>query len=290
MSEDGETMVAATELGRLQRWMQAAVTDRAGITGGRSAGNPPGDVEEIVLPSASLTSGERLAIYARSYHARLLQCFATIFPSLLHALGRELFEAFALDYLHHHPPHSHTLDHLADAFPDHLAATRPDAGLPADRRETWPDFIIDLARLELVLLHVFNGDGVENATPPLPRDIASVPLHLVGRLVPAPAASSRVLRFGYPVHEYLRACRRGEMPTHPAARECSVVISRRNYRVLINEISPWHCAFLHEADGGRTVEELLQSLAAQGVEDPRGVHMLRDVLCEWASWCVLARV
>ncbi|MBS1914002.1 MAG: putative DNA-binding domain-containing protein [Bacteroidetes bacterium] len=290
MNEDGEMIAAATELGRLQRWMQEAVTDRSGIAGGYAAGNRPGEVERIVLPSASLTSGERLAIYTRSYHARLLQCFATIFPSLLHALGQDLFEAFALDYLHHHPPHSYTLDHLADAFPDHLAATRPEAGLPPGRRETWPDFIIDLARLELALLHVFNGDGVEDAAPPLPCDIASVPQHLVGRLLPALAPSSRVLRFGYPVHEYLRACRRGEMPGHPAARECCVVISRRNYRVLINEVLPQRGAFLREADGERTVEQLLLSLAAQGVEGVEGIHMLRDVLCEWASWCALAGV
>jgi hypothetical protein len=85
------------------------------------------------------------------------------FPVLKHALGAEVFDAFAVGYLERYPSRSYTLFQLGANFPRFLAETRPEAGkgegeaLPVN----WPDFLIDLATLELTFNEVFDGLGVE---------------------------------------------------------------------------------------------------------------------------------
>src|SRR5260370_15904159 len=102
-------------------------------------------VEGVVTRSRSLTALERLDIYHRAYFARLVECLRDEFPVLVHALGEDAFDAFALNYLQRYPSRSYTLNHLGTRFPHYLAETRPDDGDAL----SWPDFLIDLATLEL---------------------------------------------------------------------------------------------------------------------------------------------
>src|SRR5919197_5335299 len=126
------------DLAAVQRWFQAAILDET----------PPADAADVLHQAA------RLDVYRKAYRARLLTCLRDTHPGLRHALGEELFDAFALDYLETHPSRRYTLFRLSEAFADHLAATRP-----GDRG--WPDFIIDLARLERTFMEVYEGPGVE---------------------------------------------------------------------------------------------------------------------------------
>ena len=139
------------------------------------------------------------------------------FPVLKHALGEEVFDAFAVGYLQQYPSRSYTLFQLAANFPQYLAETRPDAGaaegLPAD----WPDFVVDLARLELTFNEVFDGSGVEGEhlleADPL---LAITPERLLeSRLVGVPSLRLLVLRS--PVHGTSpRAPPRGPGPARTA--------------------------------------------------------------------------
>ena len=182
------------ELSELQRWMQDVITHPAGV-------NPAG-VDEAILPSPTLQPVQRLAIYNRSYHARLLDCFRSLFPALLHALGDELFAHFAVAYLHAHPPASFTLARVADAFPRWLEETRPEGD------EAWTAFIIELATFELALREIYDG------------------------MVP-----QRVFRFRHPVHRYQAAVRRGERPELPPPYQTFVLLCLRNFRVVVHELS-----------------------------------------------------
>jgi hypothetical protein len=60
---------------------------------------------------------DRLAIYGTAYYARLLECLLEEFPVLVHALGEELFDAFAVGYLQKYPSRSYTLNDLATNIP-----------------------------------------------------------------------------------------------------------------------------------------------------------------------------
>ena len=277
-------------LDRLQRWMQAVITDPGGIRSGVASGEARASLEvdlstleSVVTPSATLSGAERLAIYSRSYHARLLQCFQSMFPCLLRALGEELFNSFALDYLQRHPSHSYTLDQLADAFPQHLAETRPEADAAPKRRERWPDFIIDLAWLEWAFLKVYDGPGLEGRPVPDARDVLALPVEQLLAARPMPAPCLRLFVFRYPVHAYWLAARRGGDPTLPAPAESFVALTRRNYRVVLYELSAPQHALQQALDGRRTVGQALERDADSGGDGAPPIDTVRSWLCDWAD-------
>jgi hypothetical protein len=280
------------ELERFQRWMQAVITHPFGVNSGVASLEAQQSIdvdfetlETIVAPSSKLSGVERMSIYYRSYHARLLQCFHETFPALLRALGEELFNRFAFDYLRQHPPRSYTLDHLADAFPQHLADTRPNADAPPDERECWPDFIVDLARLEWAFLKVYDGPGVEGrATILRARDILSIDLERIPETRLAPAPCLRLFAFRYPVHAYMLAVRRDERAEIPAPLESFVAVTRRNYRVGMYELSAPQYAFLKALHKHQTIGQALNQSAQQRASwPPPTTNTVRNWLCDWTA-------
>jgi hypothetical protein len=296
MSGDGQS-TQDPALDRLQGWMQAVITHPGGIRSGVASGEARRSLdvdlpalEAVVTPSATLSGAERLAIYSRSYHARLLQCFQSMFPALLHALGEELFNSFAMDYLQRHPSHSYTLDQLADAFPQHLAQTRPDAAAAPDTRERWPDFIIDLAWLEWAFLKVYDGPGVEGQRLPDAQDIIAMPAEHLLAARPTPAPCLRLFVFRYPVHAYWLAVRRGQDPQLPAPAEHFVAMTRQNYRVVLHELSASQYTFLQALDGDHTVDQVLNRDAGAGNDRTPDIITVRDWLGDWAAKGFFANV
>lgn len=278
-----------SEFARLQRWMQAVITHQGGTVAGidsaeaRSALDLNYDkLEEVIAPSSTLSGAERLDIYYRSYHARLLQCFQMMFPALLRALGAELFNHFALDYLQAHPPSSYTLDQLADGFAHHLTETRPDADAPPDKRESWPEFIIDLATIEWEFLKVYDGPGVEGYRLPGEQDIRAIADEQIldARIELVPCL--RLFAFSYPVRAYLLAARRAEMPELPAPEEDFVAMTRRNYRVLMYELSSQEQMILQALHDQHHIAEALQQ-AALSDDPPLSPATVKDLLCDWAT-------
>ncbi len=278
----GEQDGRETELGRVQRMMQAAVTRSAGGGPGAGPGASNETLEEVVAPSSTLSGLERLAIYQQSYHARLLQCFQAMFPALHQALGEGLFNRFALDYLQARPPRSYTLNQLADAFPAHLAETRPGAGEAPAERESWPDFIINLAELELAFMKVYDGPGVEGRRLPNGRHVVALPAGSLLDARPALVPCLRLFAFRYPVGAYLSAARRGGRPALPAPEDNFAVVTRRDYRVVVYEVSRGEHALLHGLDGRRTVGQALR-LDKQTAGCAPAAETARGWLRDWAD-------
>src|SRR5262245_11063565 len=189
-------MSAGRDLVRLQQWLHRAIVEPPRATAAVNLERVE-RVEDVVTASATQSAAERLAIYQRSYQARLLECLRAVFPAVRHALGPELFERFAIDYLVYDPPAGYTLARVAAGFPAYLAATRPDAARPATDRAPWADFLIELATLELAFQEVYDGDGLEAAVPPPVEEVIALPpgALLARRFVPAP--SLRLFHFGF---------------------------------------------------------------------------------------------
>lgn len=285
-----ETRLRRAGLAQLQGWMQTVITDADGIGAGVLSTEARGaldvnfeTLEEIVSRSATLTGAERLAIYSRSYHTRLLECFRQMFPALLFALGEELFNSFAIDYLQHYPSNSYTLNRLADNFPRHLAATRPDADAPPDEREQWPDFIIELATLELAFLKIYDGAGLEGRTLPDVRRLQALSSERLLDARPTHAPCLRLFAFNYPVNAYLIAARRGEKPELPAPAETFVAASRRRYQVQFHELNAAQYALLAALDGERSVGEVLARGIFNADQSKDFADAVRVWLCEWTS-------
>jgi hypothetical protein len=261
------------DLAQLQRWMQAVLTHPAGAAEGvasdaarREIDLPPDEAERVVTRSRALTALERLAIYNRAYYARLLDCLRESYPVLCQALGEDAFGSFALGYLQKYPSHSYTLNDLGANFPRYLRETRPaDEGGGAG--PSWPDFIIDLATLELTYNEVFDGPGVEGRRLVRPDHLRKIdPARWPeARLVPVPCL--RLLELRYPAHAYYTAVRRKKEPGFPDGVETLLAVTRRRYVIRRHELTRPQHVLLEALLRGESVGGAIRRSAGATADD-----------------------
>lgn len=274
-------MSGPRSLDAVQRWFQAVVTHPGGVAGGVEAA-PELPLETVITRSRNLTAAERMSIYASAYYARLLECLEAYYPVLRSALGEDVFQSFAFEYLQRYPSGSYTLDHLGDHFARFLEETRPDDG------STWPDFLIDLAILEWNITKVFDGPGVEFQPLLTPESLQSFPAERFGeaRLVPVPCL--RALAFRYPVNAYYTAARRAEddgeeVPLPEPAPE-HVALTRRDFVVRRYPLTAPQHALLEKVLEGATVGEAIVAAAeVSDLEDDALATELRAWFRFWAA-------
>jgi hypothetical protein len=259
---DADSRPDASDLRRLQMWLLCAITNPAEASGGCTA--------EVLLPSRQQTAAERLAVYQQAYLARLLEVLRELFPCLRSAVGDELFDVLAAEYIEQHPPASYTLGRLADHWVAYLDRTRP------------PDFgrfVVELAQLEQEIDQVFDGPGPERLPPFELPERASGELRL--RLVPG----FRLLAFEYPVSTYFTAWKQGQSPEWPPPQAQHVALFRREYIVRRHELTSVQYDLLSRLAVGQSLGAALEQTAA--APDAPTIDVLavscRDWFCQWAA-------
>jgi hypothetical protein len=218
---DGDTLAA------MQRWMQDALILPQLVD--------QDEVERRCTASENLPPAACLAIYQRGYILRLSKCLAEQFPALCYALGKELFDNFAREYLRVCPSDSYTLYELGRRFSDYLDNARPDRDLLPDQREGWIDFMVDLARYERLQFHLFDAPGHEGGIWPT-TELAD------DRLVLQPCFELGVYR--YPVAWYYHSIRERSDVPFPPQQESYVAVLRRDYVTSTFPINRVHYVFL----------------------------------------------
>jgi hypothetical protein len=275
-------------LDAIQRWMQTVIMNPHGVYTGVESDDArrvidvgTEAVEAVVTRSRSLTALERLDIYHRAYFARLIECLRDEFPVLLHALGDEAFDAFALGYLQKYPSRIYTLNLLGIHFAQYLAETRP---TQETEEPSWPDFLIDLATLELTFGEVFDCPGVEG------RQLLGIDQlqgldpekWLASRLVPVPCL--RLLTFRFPVNKYYRAVRRKKEPAIPQPRPTYLAVTRRQYVVRHYQFPRLQHILLSALASGQTVGDAIHTTAAAaGLQRSRLPGLLHKWFRNWAA-------
>lgn len=283
----------ASDLSRLENWMHAVITHPQGVESGvacevarRHIDVSVGNVESVVTRSNALAAVDRLAIYSRAYHARLLECLRAEFPVLLHALGGDLFNRFAFDYLEKYPSRTYTLARLGERFPRYLAETRPGLDMPHEARENWPDFIIDLATLERQFSEVFDGPGVEGRPLVTENQLGEMfesERWAEVRLITVPCL--RTLSFRYPVNDYFLAVRRNDDPGLPEPADSRLAVTRRDYRVFLYDLSRQQYELLSGLIAGESVAKSIRRAAPATDCD---TESLAANAHKWlANWAVL---
>ncbi len=256
-------------LRQLQAWMQSVLMHPGGVVLGMNTSAArqhllvaSGEVESVIAPSKMLSSIERLEIYARAYYARLLECLRAEFPVLTKAMGEDLFDQFAVDYLQRYPSHSYTLCELGSRFAAFLGETRPPTERPGE--PDWCDLLIDLARLEWTFSEVFEGPGVENVPPLDPIELEAIPQDRWTeiRLIPTPCL--RLAEYRFPVGQYYRALRADDQATPPPAATTFLAITRRDFVCRHYELARDEFALLNSLVRGETLEHAIASLGANG--------------------------
>ena len=282
-------------LDAVQRWFQAVVTHPEGVHGGAASPEAQalirlnrGELEAVVRRSRNLTAAERLSIYANAYYARLLECLGACFPVLKRALGDDVFDSFAFEYLQRYPSRSYTLDRLGENFPRFLDETRPEreaGGEPS--RVDWPDFLIDLAMLEWTIAKVFDGPGVEGQPLLTPEALQAFPPERFAEARLMPVVCLRLLSFRYPVNAYFTAARQAEegeeVPIpEPAAEQ--VAILRRDYVVRRYPLTAPQHALLQAIQAGSTVgEAIAAAVATSDLDDDALATALRSWFRFWSA-------
>ena len=279
-------MNATRDLAQIQRWMQSVIMNSAGVIDGIASADAqaeidisPAEVETVIQRSAQQTSVERLQIYAGAYYARLLECLRAEFPVMVKAMGEDLFDEFAVEYLRRYPSRSYTLDHLGANFANFLAETRPTS---ATEDNSWLDFLADLAKLEWNFAEVFDGRGAEQSALLEPEQLLAVSAERWAEASLIPVPCLRILRLDFPVHEYYRALREGEEAIPPARETTWLAISRRNYFVKHHTMTPPEAAILEAIIAGATVGEAIGRAAVE-VDVDRFAENLRDWFGAWTA-------
>lgn len=201
--------VAALET--VQRWMHDALVHPDQVRSEQT--------DQLLAPTR-LSGAAGLAIYQRGYFLRIASCMREQFPALCHALGEALFDDFVAEYIRECPPDSYTLYDLGRRFPAYLANARPDRDLPAAERESWIDFMIDLAGFERQVFVMFDAPGHEGK--PF-ADTATPDERL--RLQPCFALGA----YRFPVATYYHAVRQQQEVGLPPVEAQYVALVRTDY-------------------------------------------------------------
>lgn len=280
--------VELRQLAQIQRWLQAVITHPDGVEGGLASPEAraeidvsPDRIEDVVDPSQRRTSIERLEVYANAYYARLLECLRDEFPALLHAVGEEVFDGLAFGYLQTYPSRSYTLSELSRRFSQYLEETRPRDEDTSDGAPSWPDFMIDLVRLERCYSEVFDGPGAERISLLNAAELQelSPETWVRARLIAVPCL--RLLSLRYPVHEYATAVREKENPDLPDPQPTWLAVSRINYVVRRWTLTRVQFQLLEALIAGRTVGTAIEAAAKLAVDSGESVDRLAESLRDW---------
>jgi putative DNA-binding protein len=286
-----ECRVQQPSLDAIQRWLQAVVTNPAGVEAGihsddarREIDITSDAVETMICPSTRQSSLERLAVYANAYFLRLLECLRELFPCLTDALGRDSFDAFAAGYLQRHPPESYTLHRLADRFVAFLTETQP------AQDAAWAGFVVDLARLELAIERVFDARGPEadpwpdESQPDIGHiipcsDLSAADLSADTRLVPTPGLT--LLEFQWPVSSYYTQWKQGERPDWPPPKPQHIALVRRDYIVRRHELSPVMHELLSLLTQRLPIGQAIAQTASTNPATDLSPDEVRDWMMQW---------
>jgi len=237
----------------VQQWFYTSISHPAGVVTGAAEAAAHlqmegGHIPQLINPSTTLTAAERLAIYHNAYYLRLMGVLEAEYPALKLALGDKLFSNFAQFYLQQNPSTSFTLYQLSANLPGFLRATVPQE----NASEGWPDFIIDLARLERMFQEIYRGPGTEG------KPIASLEaIKAYGEgwdaLVLQPVPCLKLMQSSFPVHHFLMAARsKTDMPL-PEPSPTYLAVCRNSYHVKIHELTAVQYSILEKLLEGKTM-------------------------------------
>jgi hypothetical protein len=270
--ERGQDIPHPSSLISLQRWMQAVITHPDGVAAGAESQQArqyldvsSGKLDTVIGRSRNLTSEERLAIYHNAYFSRLLECLRNIYPMLAKTLGDEAFDALAIGYLQAHPSESYTLDRLGDNLHGYLAKTRPDLDDAEEPTEDWPDFLIDLARLEWNIGEVFDGPGVEGLATIEADQLLAIEADRWPAVRLSPAPCVRALAFRFPINDYFTSMRQtaddAAPPPLPQPEPTWLALSRRDFVVRRHALDQRQYELLTVLMSGQPIGVAIERLA-----------------------------
>lgn len=269
----------APRLETIERWMQAVVMHPEGAAAGvvakparRLLPQAAAKLENVVLPSKSLTSLERLNIYAYMYYARLLEILTNEYPTTRQVLGDKVFERVCRRFVQRNPSKHRTLNLLSEKFPAFLGRSLP----PGNRRS----LAVDVARIERAMEDVFDAPRADALAAAEFAAIGADEWHRV-RLRVNPALVLLKLRF--PANDYMNAARAGAKPRMPRRRATFAIVYRRDFKVFRRDQAPGQFKLLTALARGQTLAQAVRSSVSGHGNADRLAATLGAWFREWAT-------
>lgn len=256
----------------LQSWMQSLLRGETGQN------TPP--IGDVITSSGRQSAEERLAVYARAYFGRLLECLEAEFPAVRHAAGDEAFRELATGYLRAFPSQSYTLGELGRHWSEFLRQTRPPR---AGDEPDFADFLVELAHVERCYSEVFDGPGPEQSPAWNPLQLASVGSEQFAQVLLILWDSVRLLDLQFPCHDYATDVRQKRDPFLPEPTRTFLVVFRRDYIVRRFSVEQWQFELLSELQRGRSVGDALRYAATFVLEKTRTADDVRRSFQHWAA-------
>lgn len=257
-------------LPKFQEWMQQLLLDPFQQTEVNPSDLLPDSLntlEDVVKDSEKLPARDHLAIYQRSYIARLRNCMITQFSALEYALGEDIFCAFADDYLASRPSYSYNLAQLGKHFAEHLEENRPDKD--AEHKEDWINFVIELAQYEYNLGVIFEQKADED------YQLASLETSEDQlKLVPI----CELFEFDFPVRKFYSDFKQGKEPNLPYERKTYAAVLRHNFKLVVYDLHKEQFEFLNYLKKGLTLQEAKEQFKK---DYPNNIDDFQRV---WDNW------
>ncbi len=270
----------SADLQALERWMQAVIMHPDGAGTGLSSKparhlipKAARDPDSVVLPSKSLTSVERLGIYAYMYYARLIEILEGEYPTTRQLLGTHEFAVLCRRFIARNPSRSRVLNRLSEKFPDFLART-----LPKGHKY---GLAVDVARIERAMEDVFDAPRAEPMTATQFASIGADQWERV-RLEVNPAL--RMLKLRYPANDFIQATRAGRKPRVPRPRSTFVIVFRRGFQVFRRDQEPVQFKLLEALAAGRVLAAAVRAaIRGRSQSADRLASKLGSWFREWAA-------
>jgi hypothetical protein len=231
----------------------------------------------LVTPSKRQDTRERLEVYRRAYHSRLVSCLRDLFPALRRALGDDVFTAFAVRYVRDHPPSSYTLGDLGPGFVRFLA--RP--------RRSGSRLISELATLEGALAAACEGPGSEGRPALRPADLRKIARAPGSRVRLETTPALRLFHFRFPVLDYhagLVLADDDSEPPPPRPSETFMLVSRRDFVVVRAALTKPQYRLLAALQRGVPLERAVLRAFDRCAKDAKAAPaLLRTWFRDWAA-------
>ncbi|MES2265660.1 MAG: DNA-binding domain-containing protein [Bacteroidota bacterium] len=199
----------------------------------------------------------RLNVYSSGYMMRLLDCMYADYAVSKKFMGDELFDSFAKAYLMYHPSTSYTLYDLGEKFPDFLDKTKPK--VPDGEDSSAFDIPATLARVERARQVALRAPGTE-------QDIADAGINDVYQMFSTTLniripECLQLLELDLPMKRFFEAVLRDEEYELPSLQKTFMAISRKNYRVVLDEITELQYLLLQECKNHNNLYDAISALS-----------------------------
>ncbi|WP_162499798.1 HvfC/BufC N-terminal domain-containing protein [Mucilaginibacter terrigena] len=244
----------------LQNWLRTVVMapgflkQKVGLANHRYRVNE----HDVVSDEGTASIYARLNVYSSGYLLRLLDCMYADYAISKKFMGDDVFDGFAKAYLMYHPSTSFTLYDLGKAFPDFLDKTKPKPEEGEDN--SYFEIPAALARVERARQVAMRAPGTENDVPDVEViDIHDVLFKTVNIKIPE---CLQLLELDFPMKQFFGAVYREEEYELPSPQKTFMAISRKNYRVVMEEITEVQYRLLQECSTHTDLYSAVSALSA----------------------------